>query len=114
MDADEQTSPTAILEDQRQEALNELRQPRDGFPLSGRSAGLDIGFGPLLMAVLLSWLVTVAHETISRILFVWIGTATIGIAQLPTPSPGTSKRSRGGSDTVAALRTKAFAGPVLI
>ena len=52
--ADEPKSPTTILEEQISEALNELHRPSDGLFLSGLSAGLDIGFGPLLMAVLLT------------------------------------------------------------
>jgi formate/nitrite transporter FocA (FNT family) len=52
--ADEQASPTGILSQQLQEGLNELERPTGGLALSGVSAGLDIGFGPLLMAVLVS------------------------------------------------------------
>lgn len=50
----EQTSSTGILGQQLQEGLNELERPTDGLALSGLSAGLDIGFGPLLMAVVVS------------------------------------------------------------
>jgi formate/nitrite transporter FocA (FNT family) len=51
---DEQTSSTGILGQQIEEGLNELGRPTDGLALSGLSAGLDIGFGPLLMAVLVA------------------------------------------------------------
>lgn len=44
----------AILQTQIREGLSELRRPADGLLLSSLSAGLDIGFGPLLMAVLLT------------------------------------------------------------
>jgi formate/nitrite transporter FocA (FNT family) len=53
-DPDEQTSSTGILGQQLQEGLNELERPTDGLALSGLSAGLDIGFGPLLMAVVVA------------------------------------------------------------
>jgi formate/nitrite transporter FocA (FNT family) len=43
-----------ILAQEIQEGLEELERPTDGLFLSGISAGLDIGFGPLLMAVLLT------------------------------------------------------------
>lgn len=43
-----------ILAQEIQEGLEELERPADGLFLSGVSAGLDIGFGPLLMAVLLT------------------------------------------------------------
>ena len=44
----------AILDTQLREGLSELYRPADGLLLSALSAGLDIGFGPLLMAVLLT------------------------------------------------------------
>ncbi|WP_435334154.1 formate/nitrite transporter family protein [Haloarchaeobius sp. TZWWS8] len=50
----EQTSSSTILTAQIEEGLNELNRPTDGLFLSGLSAGLDIGFGPLLMVVLLT------------------------------------------------------------
>ncbi|WP_321111952.1 formate/nitrite transporter family protein [Halorussus salinisoli] len=43
-----------ILAQEIQEGLEELERPSDGLFLSGISAGLDIGFGPLLMAVVLT------------------------------------------------------------
>lgn len=52
--SDRQTSPESILATQLVQGLSELRRPADGLLLSGVSAGLDIGFGPLLMAVTLT------------------------------------------------------------
>lgn len=52
--ADEQASSTGILDQQLEEGLNELERPTDGLALSALSAGLDIGFGPLLMAVVVA------------------------------------------------------------
>ncbi|UPV75429.1 formate/nitrite transporter family protein [Halorussus limi] len=49
-----QKSKQEILAEEIQEGLEELRRPADGLFLSGISAGLDIGFGPLFMAVLLT------------------------------------------------------------
>ncbi|WP_423999101.1 formate/nitrite transporter family protein [Haloarcula salina] len=43
-----------ILRVQIREGLSELNRPADSLALSGLSAGLDIGFGPLLMAVVLT------------------------------------------------------------
>lgn len=50
----EQTRSTTILARAISDGLNELRRPADGLFLSAVSAGLDIGFGPLLMAVLIT------------------------------------------------------------
>lgn len=52
--SDEQTDYSTILEGQLAEGLAELRRPMDSLFLSALSAGLDIGFGPLLMAVTLT------------------------------------------------------------
>ncbi|MFC7044233.1 formate/nitrite transporter family protein [Halobacteriaceae archaeon GCM10025711] len=49
-----QTSSRAILSEQISEGLNELTRPSSGLFLSALSAGLDIGFGPLLMAVFIT------------------------------------------------------------
>ena len=49
-----QKSKQEILAEEIQEGLEELARPSSGLFLSGISAGLDIGFGPLLMAVLLT------------------------------------------------------------
>lgn len=51
---DEQKSSRTILAQEIESGLNELERPADGLLLSGLSAGLDIGFGPLLMAVILT------------------------------------------------------------
>ncbi|ELZ30990.1 formate/nitrite transporter [Halogeometricum pallidum JCM 14848] len=48
--SDEQTPQRAILESEIEHGLNELQRPTGGLFLSALSAGLDIGFGPLLMA----------------------------------------------------------------
>jgi formate/nitrite transporter FocA (FNT family) len=50
-------SPTSyheILSLEIEEGLTQLNRPLDGLFLSGLSAGLDIGFGPFLMAVFLT------------------------------------------------------------
>jgi formate/nitrite transporter FocA (FNT family) len=51
---EEAISEEDILQTQIERGLEELRRPADGLFLSSLSAGLDIGFGPLLMAVLLT------------------------------------------------------------
>ncbi|MDS0258660.1 formate/nitrite transporter family protein [Haloarcula sp. S1CR25-12] len=43
-----------ILDIEIRRGLSELQRPTTGLSLSGLSAGLDIGFGPLLMGVLLT------------------------------------------------------------
>ena len=43
-----------ILAREIEEGLTELNRPVDGLALSGLSAGLDIGFGPFLMAVVVT------------------------------------------------------------
>ncbi|WP_435359782.1 formate/nitrite transporter family protein [Haloarchaeobius sp. DFWS5] len=53
-DSDEQKPSTTILAEQIEEGMNQLQRSVDGLFLSGLSAGLDIGFGPLLMVVLLT------------------------------------------------------------
>jgi formate/nitrite transporter FocA (FNT family) len=50
----EQASAPDILESIIETGLHEIERETDGLLLSGFSAGLDIGFGPLLMAVLLT------------------------------------------------------------
>ncbi|WP_049970061.1 formate/nitrite transporter family protein [Haladaptatus cibarius] len=49
---DQQKPRESILASQIDEGLNELERPTNGLFLSALSAGLDIGFGPLLMVVL--------------------------------------------------------------
>lgn len=50
----EQTPSPDILESLIETGQHEIERERTGLLLSGFSAGLDIGFGPLLMAVLLT------------------------------------------------------------
>ncbi|WP_435100890.1 formate/nitrite transporter family protein [Halarchaeum sp. P4] len=52
--AESGTSGTDILARQIRSGLNELQRPADGLLLSALSAGLDIGFGPLFMGVVLT------------------------------------------------------------
>ncbi len=49
-----QKSPQTILAQEIEEGLVELHRPISGLFLSGLAAGLDIGFGPFLMAVVLA------------------------------------------------------------
>jgi formate/nitrite transporter FocA (FNT family) len=49
-----QKSKQEILAEEIEEGLEELERRSSGLFLSGLSAGLDIGFGPFLMAVLLT------------------------------------------------------------
>jgi formate/nitrite transporter FocA (FNT family) len=58
-----------ILEAQLREGLSELHRPADGLFLSSLSAGLDIGFGPLLMAVILTTTgLSAAGDLVTRLL----------------------------------------------
>jgi formate/nitrite transporter FocA (FNT family) len=52
----EETQPTQqdILHIQIRQGLSELNRPSSGLFLSALSAGLDIGFGPLFMAIVLT------------------------------------------------------------
>jgi formate/nitrite transporter FocA (FNT family) len=59
---DEQKGSTTILAQSIQNAVNEFERSNSGLFLSGLSAGLDIGFGPLLMAVVLTLLGTESPE----------------------------------------------------
>jgi len=52
--ATEKTPKEDVLDREIREALSQFRRPVDGLFLSALSAGLDIGYGPMLMAVLLS------------------------------------------------------------
>ena len=52
--SDEQKSYQDILQEEIAEGLNQLERPASGLVLSAVSAGLDIGFGPFLMAVILT------------------------------------------------------------
>lgn len=49
-----QTASEDILDRQVRRGVSELERPLSGLSLSALSAGLDIGFGPLLMVVVLS------------------------------------------------------------
>lgn len=49
--SDTQKSYESILTDQIDEALSEFERPTEGLFLSALSAGLDLGFGPLLVAI---------------------------------------------------------------
>jgi len=50
----EQTPTTDILESVIESGQHEMERETSGLLLSGFSAGMDVGFGPLLMAVLLT------------------------------------------------------------
>jgi formate/nitrite transporter FocA (FNT family) len=50
----EQMPSAVVLDSLIQSGLHEMERERSGLLLSGFSAGLDIGFGPLLMAVILT------------------------------------------------------------
>jgi formate/nitrite transporter FocA (FNT family) len=63
-----QKSKEEILAQEIEDGLEELERPADGLFLSGVSAGLDIGFGPLLMAVLLTVVGESWGEPTTRIL----------------------------------------------
>ena len=56
------TSYREILRVEIQEGLSQLNRPTEGLLLSGLSAGLDIGFGPFLMAIVL----TISGDTFSQ------------------------------------------------
>ena len=57
-----QTPQEMILAEQLDEATTELERPAEGLFLSALSAGLDIGFGPLLMAAVATLAVGVWSE----------------------------------------------------
>ena len=63
-----QKSYHTILEQEVSSAEEELRRPAAGLLLSGLTAGLDIGFGPLAMVVLSSRLDTVLSEPVLHVL----------------------------------------------
>jgi formate/nitrite transporter FocA (FNT family) len=50
----DQMPTQAVLDSLIESGLHEIKRERSGLLLSGFSAGLDIGFGPLLMAVILT------------------------------------------------------------
>jgi len=51
---EEQAEGADILDIEIRRGLSELQRPTTGLSLSGLSAGLDLGFGPLLMGVILT------------------------------------------------------------
>lgn len=63
-----QKAKQEILAEEIQEGLEELERPASGLFLSGISAGLDIGFGPLFMAVLLTLVGGTWGDPLTRIL----------------------------------------------
>lgn len=65
---DKQKPYQDILDQQISEALAELNRPTGGLFLSGLSAGLDIGFGPLLMAVMATLLTGALGEPVTELL----------------------------------------------
>jgi len=54
--ATEQMTSRSVLDSLLESGLHEMNRERSGLLLSGVSAGLDIGFGPLMMAVVLTTL----------------------------------------------------------
>jgi formate-nitrite transporter family protein len=65
---DAQKSYHTVLEQHVQQATEELERPAPGLFLSSLSAGLDIGFGPLLMAVIASSTASVLPRPIVELL----------------------------------------------
>lgn len=64
--ASEQAEGEDILDIQIRQGLSELQRPTTGLSLSGLSAGLDIGFGPLIMAVILTTAGTAGTGELTR------------------------------------------------
>ncbi|WP_255148646.1 formate/nitrite transporter family protein [Halorarius halobius] len=68
-DSVDETPPySTILAEQIEEGLRELNRSTTGLALSGVSAGLDIGFGPLLMAATYTTVAGVAGDALTRFL----------------------------------------------
>jgi formate/nitrite transporter FocA (FNT family) len=65
---DEKKSYREILEDEIEAGLVELRRPAEGLFLSSLSAGLDVGFGVLAMAVIATLATGELPETVVRLL----------------------------------------------
>jgi formate/nitrite transporter FocA (FNT family) len=82
-----QKSYRTVLEQQVTEATEELKRPAAGLLLSSLSAGMDLGFGPLLMAVALTLVgetwshqasqILVANAYAVGFIFVVIGRSTL-------------------------------------
>ncbi|HEX5817917.1 MAG TPA: formate/nitrite transporter family protein [Gemmatimonadales bacterium] len=66
--AEPQKSYHTILEQQMAQAEEELERPAGSLLLSGLTAGLDVGFGPLAMVVLLTATSTVFPKPVQEIL----------------------------------------------
>lgn len=64
----QRTTYSEILTRQIESGLRELERPTDGLFISGLSAGLDIGFGPLLMAIMLTLVTGVYEKPVVEIL----------------------------------------------
>lgn len=63
-----QKSYHTVLEQHVRQAAEELERPAAGLFLSSLSAGLDIGFGPLLMAVIASSMSTILPRPVIELL----------------------------------------------
>lgn len=61
-----------ILAQAIETGLEELRRPATGLFLSGLSAGLDIGFGPFLMAVMSALMVGALPESVTELLMAFM------------------------------------------
>jgi formate/nitrite transporter FocA (FNT family) len=66
--ADARKSSESILTQQIEEALSQFRRSTSGLFLSGVSAGLDLAFGPLLVAAMLTITAGVYDEPLREIL----------------------------------------------
>jgi formate/nitrite transporter FocA (FNT family) len=66
--ANEQTTYEEILVQQLEKGLTELERPTTGLVLSALSAGLDMGFGPLLMAAMYTLVSGLYGEPLTTIL----------------------------------------------
>lgn len=64
----EQTTYEEILAQQLEKGLTELERPTNGLVLSALSAGLDMGFGPLLMAAMYTLINDLHGEPLTTIL----------------------------------------------
>ena len=64
----QQTPSSEILESLIETGQHEIERERTGLVLSGFSAGLDIGFGPLLMAVILTLTATGYGDIVTELL----------------------------------------------
>jgi len=91
-----QKSHHTILEQHVRQAHEELERPAGALLLSGLSAGLDLGFGPFLMAVIATLTSDELPHSLTQILvslayvvgfiFVVIGRSAGSITRSPAPS----------------------------